>query len=88
MKIFLHDATTLLDMKVSPQTLEPLHGERGPTHCGTLEVDYPYQVEMWVKEIDQLYPRVTRIECPSLGREWRRDTTGIFREGAFSNEGS
>lgn len=55
------------------------HGPRGPTHAGTGRVDYAYQVEQWVIDLqDDLY--VVRIECPALGREWCRNDEGRLTE--------
>ncbi len=65
MKLYLHDNT--------PAAPGEPHGERGLTHCGTVPVDYQYQVDMWVKDIGEDYPHVVRIECPALGLEWRRE---------------
>jgi len=70
-KLYLHD-----DNPAGPG--EP-HGERGPTHCGTVTVDYEYQAEMWIKEIEGIEPMIVRIECPDLGREWHR-IDGSFLE--------
>lgn len=65
MKVYLHDDT--------PAKPGEKHGIRGPTHCGTATVDYEYQVEMLVEEAAADHPHVVRIECPDLGREWKRD---------------
>lgn len=73
MKLYLHDNT--------PAGPGEPHGERGPTHCGNVgPVDYEYQVEMWVQEIETDHPHVVRIECPAIGREWKRDGSGKFTE--------
>ena len=70
MKLYLHDEDTSGDK----------HGERGPTHCVTITVEYPHQVEMWVQEVEQDYPGIVRAECPELSREWFRDSSGTFVE--------
>lgn len=62
------------------------HGERGPTHCATITVDYEYQVEMWVQEIEKDNPKVVRIECPTLLRAWKRDDKGVFVEQPRSEQ--
>lgn len=72
MRLYLHDNT--------PAGPGEPHGERGPTHCGSVSVDYEYQAEMWVEEIEKDHPHVVRIECPDLGREWRRNESGKFTE--------
>ena len=72
MKIFLHDN--------KPAQGDEPHGFRGPTHCGTTTVDYEYQAEQLVIDVAEDYPHVVRIECPELGREWRRDGRSKFVE--------
>ena len=72
LSVFLHDGT--------PAGPGEKHGPRGPTHCGTTRVDYAYQVEQWVSDLEKDQPKVVRIECPDIGREWRRDETGRFLE--------
>jgi hypothetical protein len=72
MKAYCHDNT--------PAKPGEKHGERGPTHCATITVDYEYQVEQWVIELEKYEPRVVRVECPELGREWRRNEHGKFTE--------
>lgn len=76
MEIYFHDDTRLIDENGQPNkaiynpiTFEPNHGHRGITHAATVKVDYEYQVEMWVDEAQKEYPR---IECPDIGREWKR----------------
>lgn len=76
MKLHLHDST--------PAGPGERHGPRGPTHCGDVNVDYEYQAEMHVQEIEQNYPQVVRVECPTIGREWKRDASGKFVEAARS----
>lgn len=73
MKAFCHDDESAPGWKPGP-------GERGPTHCGTITVDYAYQVEQWVIDIEKDDPIVVRIECPDIGREWRRNELGKFVE--------
>lgn len=72
MKIHLHDNT--------PAAPGEKHGPRGPTHCGSVTVDYEYQVEMWVQDIETNYKHVVRLESPDLGREWLRGEDGKFVE--------
>lgn len=72
MKVHLYDNT--------PAAPGEKHGERGPTHCADITVDYEYQVEMWVEEIEQYQTEVVRIECPTLRREWLRNAEGKFVE--------
>lgn len=67
MKLFLFDAT--------PAAPGEKHGPEGPTHCGTVTVDYEYQVDMWVADISDDYPHVVRCTCPGYdghGKEWER----------------
>jgi hypothetical protein len=79
MDVYLHDDTRLFDVNGQPNaslydpvTFAPLHGHRGHTHAATVRVDYEYQVEMWVDEVQKDHPNIVRIECPDLGREWIR----------------
>ncbi len=72
MKIHLHDD--------APAKPGEKHGERGPTHCADVTVDFEYQAEMWVADIETDHPNVVRVECPALGREWKRDGAGAFVE--------
>lgn len=65
MKIHLHD-----DKPAKPG--EP-HGPDGPTHCGSVTVDYEYQVEMWAEEIGKDYSHVVYMRSPDLQRAWRRN---------------
>ena len=74
MKLYLHDD--------KPAVEGEKHGERGPTHCATITVDYEYQVEQWVIELEKDEPGVVRAECPDLGREWLRNEDGKFAETA------
>jgi hypothetical protein len=71
-KLYLHDD--------KPAKEGEVHGERGPTHCATITVDYGYQVEQWVIELEKDEPDVVRAECPDIGREWRRNEHGKFTE--------
>jgi hypothetical protein len=68
MKLELHDADTTATK----------HGSSGPTHAGSVTVDYEYQAEEWVKEIEQDYPDIVRLVLDN-GREWRR-VNGRFEE--------
>jgi hypothetical protein len=79
MDVYFHDDTRLIDDNgrpnksiYNPVTFEPNHGHRGVTHAATVRVDYPYQVEQWVIEAEKDMPDIVRIECPSIGREWKR----------------
>lgn len=56
------------------------HGPAGPTHCGRVKVDYEYQAEQWVIDIEGMYPHIVRIKAPALGREWARNSQGKFEE--------
>lgn len=71
MKLYLHDAT--------PTKPGEKHGARGPTHAGTVDVDYEYQAEMWVGDIASDYPQIVRIECLALGCEWVRERGSAFQ---------
>lgn len=64
MKVYFHDDTPALPGQK--------HGARGPTHCATAIVDEVYQVEQHVLDAVEDLPMVVRIECPDLGREWKR----------------
>lgn len=67
MRLFLHD-----DVPSEP------HGEDGPTHAGTITVDYEYQIEQWAIEAhDSLKPEIVRLRCPELHREWKRTPVGF-----------
>ncbi len=61
------------------------HGPLGPTHCGHVEVDYQYQVEMWVDEVKTWNSQgIVKVWCPDLRRQWERDTdTDDFKEVEF-----
>lgn len=79
MDIYLHDDESFFDVDGEPNrnlydpvTFAPKHGHRGHTHAGTVRVDYEYQVEMWVGEVQSNYPHIVRIECPAIRREWIR----------------
>ncbi len=56
------------------------HGPKGPTHCASIRVDYAYQAEMWVQEIEKDQPEIVRIECEGLKREWKRNEAGKMVE--------
>lgn len=64
------------------------HGELGPTHCanvgGNGTIEFPYQAEMWVQEIEKDYPEVVRIECPALNRIWVRNHGKFHEESPLS----
>lgn len=38
------------------------HGSLGPTHCGSVSVDYEYQADMWVDEVRDLNSSVVKAE--------------------------
>lgn len=44
----------------------------GPAHSGTVTVDYEYQVELWVEEVEKDHPHIVMAQCPDLGRTWKR----------------
>ncbi len=64
------------------------HGHEGPTHCRTVRVDYEYQAEMWVQELQADYPEVVRIVSHELEREWKRDEQGKFASVPYSGKAS
>ena len=73
LRVHFHDNT--------PAKPGEAHGDDGPTHCGSVTVDYEYQVEMWVfDEIDQHSPKIHRVRCPAIQREWKRDEAGKMKE--------
>jgi hypothetical protein len=79
MDVYFHDDTRLIDENgqptaghYDPVTFAPNHGHRGITHAATVRVDYEYQAEQWVIEAEKDMPNIVRIECPALGREWKR----------------
>jgi len=39
---------------------------------GTVCVEYEYQAEEWVKDIEGGVPMCVRVHVPALGREWVR----------------
>lgn len=49
----------------------------GPTHAGTVHVDYEYQVEEYVRMMEDERPEIIRILLVDNGREWLR------RDGRF-----
>lgn len=79
MEIYFHDDSKLINENGEPNqslydpvTFAPKHGHRGHTHAATALVDYPYQAEQWVIDANKDMPEIVRIECPDLGREWKR----------------
>ena len=64
MKVHFHDN--------KPAAPGEKHGPDGPTHCGSVSVDYEYQVEMWVDEVEKDQPLIFKVRCPDLLREWHR----------------
>lgn len=38
------------------------HGPLGPTHCGSVPVDYEYQAEQWVMDVRDINSSVVRVE--------------------------
>jgi len=56
------------------------HGPLGPTHCGTVTVDYEYQAEQMAIEVGVDHPKVVQITCPELGRSWKRISSTSFEE--------
>lgn len=65
MNIYLHDDPNAPDWKPGPDP-------QGPTHMGTVCVEYEYQAEEWVKDIEGGVPMCVRVHVPALGREWVR----------------
>lgn len=65
------------------------HGHLGPTHCATVgrngTIEYPYQAEQWVIDLEADAPHVVRIECHELGRTWER-VDGKFVETTNKQE--
>lgn len=61
---------------------EQKYGSRGPTtHCAVVrDLEYPYQVEQWVIDLETDEPQVVRCVCPELGRVWERRADGRFCE--------
>ena len=72
MRLDLHDDT--------PAKSGEKHGPEGPTHCGSVTVDYEYQIEMWLEDIGRDHPEVVRVRCPDAGRVWRRVGTKFEEE--------
>lgn len=79
MEIYFHDDSRLLTDNGEPNTslydpvtFRPKHGHRGHTHAATAQAEYEYQVEQWVIDANSDMPSIVRIECPELGREWKR----------------
>ena len=64
MRLHLHDN--------EPAKPGEKHGEDGPTHCGSVTVDYEYQVEQWVIDVGNDHPDIMYARCPDLRRAWRR----------------
>jgi hypothetical protein len=64
MEITLHDNT--------PAAPGEKHGRDGPTHAGSVRVDYEYQAEMRVQDIEKDPHHIVRVWVPDLGREWLR----------------
>jgi hypothetical protein len=63
--LYLHDAT--------PASPGEDQGPEGPTHCATIhDIDYEYQIEMWLIEIAKEESDIVRI-VGSDGREWHRE---------------
>ena len=55
-------------------------GALSPSHAANVTVDYEYQAEMWVQEIGTDHSDIVRVECPSLGRKWIRDSATTMAE--------
>lgn len=61
-RLELHDANVT----------DPVKGRMSsPTHAGTAHVDYEYQAEEMVREIERDYPFIVRCALEN-GREWQR----------------
>lgn len=56
------------------------HGPAGPTHAGSVRVEFEYQVEVWLSDIEQDHKDIVRIVSKDLGREWKRNVLGEFEE--------
>lgn len=57
-----------------------LFDDNSQDSCGRSRQAYEYQVEELVNEVETDYRFVRRIECPALGRVWRRNRDGTFVE--------
>ena len=62
------------DTPCKPEEVKP--GALSPTHCFTIgkggSIEYAYQAEEWVHQVEEDYPGVVRVECLALGRTWIR----------------
>ena len=56
------------------------NGAISPSHSANVTVDYEYQAELWVEEIGKFHSTIVRVECPSLGRKWIRDSESTMAE--------
>lgn len=75
MNLYLHD-----DQPDQPRRLDAPDEGQGPTHCATItDVDFDYQAEMWVADIEADHKHVVRV-VTDTGREWRRGDDGKFVE--------
>jgi hypothetical protein len=61
------------------------HGPMGPAHAGTVTVDYEYQVEIWVEEVEKDHPNIVKAHCPDLGRMWERHEDKMVEVSGLSN---
>lgn len=55
------------------------HGPLGPSHRGTLTVDYEYQLEQFLIDLPKDDPKATRVVSED-GREWRKTDKGEFHQ--------
>ena len=76
MKLHLFDATPDSD----PIEEARENGALSPSHSANVTVDYEYQAELWVEEIGRFHSTIVRVECPSLGRKWIRDSGSTMTE--------
>lgn len=72
MRFHLHDNT--------PANPGEEHGPRGPTHAASQNVDigFPEFAEDVVREMFDDHEWCVRIECPEVGKEWRRQADGTI----------
>lgn len=53
---------------------DPVTGKmKSPTHAGSINVDYEYQVEQWVLDVGEDMPVIVRIVVDDGRRVWQRD---------------
>lgn len=53
---------------------DPVIGKmKSPTHCGSIDVDYEYQVEQYAIEAGEDMPHIVRIVVDDGRRVWQRE---------------